>query len=323
MTGRAFVTGAAGFIGSHLCDRLLGDGWTVVGLDNFDPFYPRAVKDDNLTGARAHPGFELVEADLRDPGTWRSAVAGADVVIHLAARAGVRPSIEEPGIYTEVNVDGTVHLLEACRTAGIPRVVFGSSSSVYGDDTPPPFREDAVCDRPISPYAATKRAGELISAVYAHLHGFRIAALRFFTVYGPRQRPDLAIRRFTRLVMAGTPIPQYGDGSTERDYTYVDDIVDGVVSAVTWTGQAGAGFDVFNLGGSRTVRLDRLIALIGEAVGAEPTIERLPSVAGDVRATFADIGKSQRILGYSPKVPIEEGIPRFVDWYRDQHERRT
>lgn len=292
-------------------------------MDNFDPFYARDLKEQNLAGLQASARFALVEADLRQPDRWRGEVAGADVVIHLAARAGVRPSIEDPGGYADINVSGTVHLLEACREAGVSRVVFGSSSSVYGDNTPAPFREDAVCDQPISPYAATKRAGELISAVYAHLHDLRIAALRFFTVYGPRQRPDLAIHRFTRLVANGRPVPQFGDGSTERDYTYVDDIVDGVMAAMAWTAQDGAAFDVFNLGGSRTVRLDRLIALIGEAVGVQPTIERLPPVPGDVRATFADIGKSQRILGYSPSITIEEGIPRFVDWYRNQHERRA
>jgi len=243
-------------------------------------------------------------------------------VVHLAARAGVRPSIEDPGLYASVNVEGTVRVLEACRQAGVRRVAFGSSSSVYGDDTPVPFREDAPALAPISPYAATKRAGELLAEVYRSLYGFRIAALRFFTVYGPRQRPDLAIHRFTRLMVEGQTIPQFGDGTTARDYTYVDDIVGGITAAVRWTADPEPGFEIINLGGSAMVPLSYLVDLIARALGVTPRIQVMPGQPGDVQRTCADVTKARRLLGYEPRVVIEEGIPRFVEWYRGFHGRQ-
>jgi len=313
------VTGAAGFIGGHCCHALLGQGWRVLGIDNFDPFYDRSLKEQALADLESRPGFSFVEGDIRDGELVERLVKETDLVLHLAARAGVRPSIEDPGLYCSVNVTGTVSLLEACRRAGVRRFVFGSSSSVYGDRTPAPFREDSPAIDPISPYAATKRAGELICRVYTHLHGFRVAALRFFTVYGPRQRPDLAIHRFTRLLAAGEAIQQFGDGSTERDYTHIDDIVDGVLGAVRWTEQPEVAFETFNLGESRTVRLDRLIVLISESLGVTPKIELRPMSPGDVQRTFADVSKARAVLGYNPRVPIEDGVRRFVEWYRQAH----
>ena len=325
------VTGAAGFIGSHVVDALLAGGHHVVGLDNFDDFYPRAVKERNLAAAAGSEAFRLVDGDVRDARLLAELLRAEMVVVHLAARAGVRPSIQEPERYASVNVLGTVQVLEAARLAGVRRVVFASSSSVYGDTAPVPFREDWPAVEPISPYAATKRAGELLCATYAHLYPLRIAALRFFTVYGPRQRPDLAIHAFTRRTAAGESIPFFGDGSAERDYTYVDDIVAGVLGAVAWTG-AGAGldgaFEIVNLGESRTTRLDRLVELIAAALAAEglPAVvrlERRPPQPGDVRRTCADVSKARRLLGYAPSVPVEEGIPRFVRWFKEEADGRT
>ncbi|HEX9632969.1 MAG TPA: GDP-mannose 4,6-dehydratase [Gemmatimonadales bacterium] len=316
MTGRILVTGAAGFIGSHLCDALLGGGWEVVGLDNFDPFYDRAIKESSLASLRRHGRFSFVEGDIRDDATVTRCLRDADVVVHLAARAGVRPSLEDPGLYASVNVLGTTMILEACRRAGVRRVVFGSSSSVYGDDTPVPFAEAAMAIRPISPYAATKRAGELLCATFSHLYGLRVAALRFFTVYGPRQRPDLAIHKFTRLISDAQPLDQYGDGSAERDHTHVSDIVQGVMGAVAWTEPDEPACDVFNLGESRTIRLDELISLIGHALGRQPEVRRLLPQPGDVRRTCADIAKARSALGYAPRVGIEDGIREFVSWFR-------
>jgi UDP-glucuronate 4-epimerase len=295
---------------------LLEQGWQVVGLDNFDPFYARAVKEEGLAELRGKPGFTFVEGDIRDAPLVGGLLRGCDAVLHLAARAGVRPSIEDPALYVSVNLTGTVTLLEACRQLGVRQFVFGSSSSVYGDTSPVPFREDVPAVDPISPYAATKRAGELLCSVYTQLHGFRIAALRFFTVYGPRQRPDLAIHRFTRLLAAGQPIQQFGDGSTERDYTHIDDILKGVLGGLRWVEQPLPGFEIFNLGESNTVRLDRLIELIAESLGVEPRIERMPMFPGDVQRTYADVSKARQILGYDPQVSIEVGIGRFVAWFR-------
>lgn len=318
---RVLVTGAAGFIGSHCCGALLDTGYTVVGLDNFDPFYERALKQRGLEELLRREGFAFVEGDIRDADAVRRLLRGVDIVVHLAARAGVRPSIADPELYTSINVDGTATLLQACNERGIRNVVFGSSSSVYGDTTPVPFSEDAPAVDPISPYAATKRAAELVCRVYAQLHGFRIAVLRFFTVYGPRQRPDLAVHTFTRLLANGAPVQQYGDGSSERDYTHIDDILHGVLGAVRWLEPGGAAFEIFNLGGSRTVRVDHLIRLIAEALDVEPSIERLPMQPGDVRRTCADITKARTVLGYAPSVAIEDGIRRFVTWYEAAYGR--
>lgn len=315
MTERVVVTGAVGFIGSHVSRALLETGRSVVAVDNFDPFYDRRIKEEALSELSGYDAFEFHEADIRDREAMMARLDGADAIIHLAARAGVRPSIEDPEAYESINIGGTTTLLESARALGIHRFIFGSSSSVYGDDTPVPFSEAAPCMDPISPYAATKRAGELQSRVYTHLHGLRIAALRFFTVYGPRQRPDLAIHRFTRLMSSGESIQQFGDGSSERDYTYVDDIVRGVLSSLDWSVGEGPAFEIFNLGESDTVRLDELIRLIADAVGVTPKIERLPMFPGDVQRTCADVSKARRVLGYEPRVSVADGIPRFVQWY--------
>jgi UDP-glucuronate 4-epimerase len=321
---RILVTGAAGFIGSHLCEALVSANHDVHGFDNFDPFYPRAVKEGNLAALRGQSRFRFTEGDI-----VRDALPTADIdaIVHLAARPGVLPSLDDPGGYMDANVTGTARLIEQARRAGIVRIVFGSSSSVYGESTPAPFAEDAVADGPISPYAASKRAGELVSRVFTHLYGTRIACLRFFTVYGPRQRPDLAVHRFTARIMAGQPIVMRGDGSSARDYTYVSDIVDGIVASLDWTArQNGAGGEpwrVFNLGGGERVRLDRLIAVIAAAAGRQPIIERGADQPGDVPLTMADLSRSERELGYRPKVGIEEGIRRFVAWYREVHGRKS
>ena len=313
---RIVVTGAAGFIGSHLVERLLAGGHDVVGLDAFDDFYDPAVKRRNLADARADDAFRLVEADIRDPDAWH-ALPEADALVHLAARPGVRASIEDPDLCQEVNVGGTQRMLEHCRSAGIARVVFGSSSSVYGNTDEVPFREDARVDRPISPYAASKAAGELLCHTYHHLFGMSVAALRLFTVYGPRQRPDLAIHKFTRLLLAGDPIPRYGDGSSERDYTYVDDILDGIEAALAWLSEAGEPrWTVANLGSGRTVRLSEMIDALGEVAGVEPEIEALPEQPGDVERTYADITRARELFGYEPDMPFREGLERFVAWYR-------
>ncbi len=313
------VTGAAGFIGSHLAESLVARGEEVVGLDNFDPFYPRAVKEANLAALARQPRFRLVEGDVRDAALVGSLLGPETVVVHLAARAGVRPSLEDPAAYASVNIEGTAVLLEAARRAGVRRFVFGSSSSVYGDSAPVPFNEDWPALLPISPYAATKRAGELLCATFAQLYGLRAMALRFFTVYGPRQRPDLAIHKFTRLIAEGRPLPFYGDGSTERDYTFIDDIVGGVLAAVDWTAAPGAALEIVNLGESRTTRLDALVTLIEAAVGKPARLERLPAQPGDVRRTCADVRKAVQLLGYRPSTPVEDGIPRFVRWFEETH----
>lgn len=320
---RVLVTGAAGFLGSHVSEALLARGDEVVGLDNFDPFYGKDVKLANLAGLLKAPHFRFVEGDIRDGKLARELITKDTLVVHLAARAGVRPSIADPELYVSVNVAGTSTLLEACRAAKARGFVLAGSSSVYGDDAPAPFREDYPALAPISPYAATKRACELLAATCVHLFGMRVISLRFFTVYGARQRPDLAIHTFTRLIASGRKVPMYGDGSTERDYTWVDDIVQGVMAACDWTAERDPGFEIVNLGESRTTRLDRLIALIGAALGREPVIERRPMQPGDVRRTCADISKARALLGYRPSTTVEEGIPRFVRWYEESHGRQA
>jgi UDP-glucuronate 4-epimerase len=314
------VTGAAGFIGSHLCEALIARGYEVIGVDNFDPLYSRAVKERNLATLGTQPGFRLIEADIaRDD----LPLEGVGAIVHLAAKPGVRPSLEDPAGYMEANVTGTARVLEGARKAGVRRVVFGSSSSVYGDATPAPFAEDALAAAPISPYAATKRAGELVAHAFAHLYPMRIVCLRFFTVYGPRQRPDLAIHRFTDLISRGVPVRMHGDGSSERDYTYISDAVEGILAALAWTEGSASAFEVLNIGGGARVRLDRLIALIGAALGREPRIERHPDQPGDVRLTAADLRRVERVLGYRPKVGIEEGLRNFVRWYEESHGRQS
>jgi UDP-glucuronate 4-epimerase len=315
---KVLVTGGAGFIGGHLCQRFLDRGDSVVCVDTFDTFYDPAIKRATVEGLARSPGFRLVEADIRDlPRLEVELRAGeVDAVVHLAARPGVRPSIEDPLLYSRVNVEGTVSMLELARRLEVKAFVFGSSSSVYGDSSPVPFREDAPVAAPISPYAATKRAGELLCHAYSHLRGMAVVCLRFFTVYGPRQRPDLAIHKFARLMAAGEPIPFFGDGSTRRDYTYVDDILQGIEGAVSYARAHPGCFEIFNLGESDTVSLSRLVELLGAALGVEPVLRRLPAQPGDVERTFADISRARDMIGYAPRVRIEEGIPRFVEWFR-------
>ena len=321
MSPRYLLTGAAGFIGSHLSEVLIKCGDEVVGVDNFDPFYARDVKERNLSGLKKLRGFRFIEADVaRDA----MPLDGVEAVVHLAAKPGVRPSLEDPGAYMEANVTATARLLDAARRAGVLRVVFGSSSSVYGNATPAPFAETEPAVSPISPYAASKRAGELLAHAFAHLYPMRIMCLRFFTVYGPRQRPDLAIHKFTDLIATGRPLRMHGDGSSERDYTYITDALDGILSGLEWTGRAAPGtMEAVNLGGGARVRLDRLIALIAAALGREARIERHPDQPGDVRLTDADLTHAGRVLGFRPRVGIEEGIRNFVRWYEEIHGRQS
>ena len=311
---KALITGAAGFIGSHLCGRLLAGGWELVGLDNFDDFYDPAVKHNNIAECLKDAHFELVEGDIRDGDCVASILEkdGIDIIVHLAAKAGVRPSIENPVEYQDVNVNGTAVLLEAARKYKIKKFIFGSSSSIYGNNEKVPFAETDNVDYPISPYAATKKAGELLCHTYNHLFDIDITCLRFFTVYGPRQRPDLAIHKFCRLIEAGQPIPVFGDGSMERDFTYIDDIIDGLVSAM----EHCKGYRVFNLGNSSPVRLDVLIEQIEAALGKKAEVNRLPQQPGDVKRTYADISRARGELGYNPKTDLKHGLEIFVQWLR-------
>lgn len=320
MAERILVTGAAGFIGSHLVERLLERGDEVVGVDNFDPFYSPAEKRRNLEGALANPRFRLIEADCAEGEALDAALGPEpiDAIVHLAAKAGVRPSIQQPAAYTRANIVATQSMLELAKKRGIERFVFGSSSSVYGNSAKVPFSEEERADEPISPYAATKRACELICHTYHHLYGTGIINLRFFTVYGPRQRPDLAIRKFGTLILKGEPVPMFGDGSMERDFTWIDDILQGVLAAVDRTRHVAGEFQIINLGESRTTSVSRLIGLISDALGMAPRIERLPLQPGDVERTFADVTRARELLGYRPTTPIEDGIPRFVEWLRQQ-----
>jgi len=305
------VTGGAGFIGSHLCERLLGRGEDITVLDDFNAFYDPAVKRANATLLR---GARVLEGDVRD----RDAVARLfaegrfDAVVHLAAMAGVRPSLKDPLLYEDVNVRGTLVLLEELRRRPGTRFVFASSSSVYGSNEKVPFEESDDIHHPVSPYAATKRAGELLCYTYHHLHGIPTTCLRFFTVYGPRQRPEMAIHKFVRATLRGEPIQVFGDGSTRRDYTYVDDVVDGVVRAL----DRCQGYEIYNLGESETTSLAELVELVGEACGRAPVVERRPLQPGDVLVTYADVSKARARLGYAPATPVAEGLRRFVAWYK-------
>ena len=315
------VTGGAGFIGSHVAETLLRRGNHVAVVDNFDGFYPPAWKRLNLEEVALSGNVALFEADICDHRALDHVFKSfhPDLIIHLAARAGVRPSIEQPELYERVNVAGTLNLLEAARWHQVKGFVFGSSSSVYGESSPAPFREDNYFLRPISPYAATKLAGENLCYTYSHLYGLNIACPRFFTVYGPRQRPDLAIHKFTSLIENGCDVPIFGDGSTGRDYTYVDDIVAGVLSAADWCmkrpSEAGC-YEIFNLGNSSPVRLNELVAAIENATGKKARCKALPAQQGDVPLTWADISKAGSILNYRPCTKLEEGLSRFVEWFR-------
>jgi UDP-glucuronate 4-epimerase len=310
------VTGGAGFIGSHLVDRLLAEGnWAITVVDDFNDFYDPAIKRQNVAGHLNSPAYTLLEADIRDMTAMEKLFAGTklDVIVHLAARAGVRPSLTEPELYTATNIVGTQNLLELARKHSVPHFVFGSSSSVYGINEKVPFAEDDPIFNPISPYAATKAAGELLCHTYSHLYGMRIVALRFFTVYGARQRPDLAIHKFSKLIYEGKPIQMFGDGTARRDYTYIDDIIQGVRAAMDYT---ASQYEIFNLGESQTIELKELISLLEQNLDMHAEIDHQPMQPGDVPITFADISKSERMLGYHPTTKIADGIPKFVEWFR-------
>jgi UDP-glucuronate 4-epimerase len=316
---KVLLTGAAGFIGSHTAERLLDAGHDVVGLDSFDTYlYDAETKHRNASALEGRPRWTLVRGDICDRPLVEKLCRDRDMVVHFAALAGVRPSIQDPPRYARVNVEGTMNVLEGARWSGINRVVFASSSSVYGARgvATAAFQEDDPCLRPASPYAATKRACELICSNYSDLYGVGISSLRFFTVYGPRQRPEMAIHKFTRQIAAGEPVTLYGDGTSARDYTYITDIIDGVMAAVKHV-QLGR-HTIYNLGGSRTTTLGRLVELISTELRMKPDIRWEEDQPGDVPITYADVTKSQRELGYAPKVPIEEGIRRFVAWFREQ-----
>lgn len=308
------VTGGAGFIGSHVCERLLREGHSVWTLDDLNSFYDPDIKRRNLREIQALGGrFEFIQGDLTDRATVEEVFAGNafDQVIHLAARAGVRPSLEEPALYQRVNVEGTVHILEGARRHKVKKLVLASSSSVYGINSKVPFSEGDPIFAPISPYAASKLACEALGHVYHHVYGLDVVMLRFFTVYGPRQRPDLAIHKFARLIHSGKPIPVFGDGNTARDYTYIDDILEGILACTS----RQFGYEIFNLGESQTVPLHRLIEILERALGKKAVINRLPPQPGDVPLTCADVSKARKRLNYKPRFTIEDGISRFVNWF--------
>jgi UDP-glucuronate 4-epimerase len=310
------VTGGAGFIGSHLVDRLLASNVErITVIDDFNDFYDPSIKRTNIREQLDDSRYDIFEVDIRDRAALEEVFDGNDFdcIVHLAARAGVRPSLSEPQLYAETNINGTLNLLELARQKSIKQFVFGSSSSVYGINAKVPFSEDDPIRQPISPYAATKGAGELLCHTYSHLYGLRCICLRFFTVYGPRQRPDLAIHKFAKLIRQSKPIPVFGDGATRRDYTYIDDIIDGVMAAIVYD---KTDYEVINLGESRTVELNELISLLEKELDTRAIIDRQPPQPGDVPQTFADISKARALLGYDPKTQIEAGLHRFVEWFQ-------
>jgi UDP-glucuronate 4-epimerase len=312
------VTGGAGFIGSHVVDSLLADGYRVTVLDNFDPFYPRPFKERNIASHRRHPSWELVEGDLRDLEGMRTQLRGEwDAIVHLAAKAGVRGSVKDPIGYYDVNVRGTQNLLEVARERGVQQFVFASSSSVYGVNPRVPWNEEDADLRPISPYASTKLSAEFLGRVYSHLFPIRFVALRLFTVFGPRQRPDLAIHKFAQLIRSGHPLPFYGDGTSRRDYTFIDDIVSGIRAALRFD---RAMFEVINLGNNRTVSMLDMVRGLEQALGVPAVMDRLPEQPGDVPQTWASIQKARTLLGYEPRTGYTDGLARFVAWLREsQH----
>jgi UDP-glucuronate 4-epimerase len=314
---RVLITGGAGFIGSTLAERRLAGGDEVVVLDNFHPFYDPAIKRENIRAALDHANYTLVEGDIRDREAVAAAVAdGVDIIVHIAARAGVRDSILEPDEYFSVNLGGTIAILETIKPRLPRHFVFASTSSVYGDSETAPYREDQRCDRPLSPYAASKRAGEHLLYCYHHLTGLPVTCLRFFTVYGPRQRPEMAIHRFTREISRGQPITVFGDGTQQRDFTFIEDCVDGVERAM----ERPNGFQVYNLAAGRRVVLNDVIGLIEQALGKKAEMRYEPRHRADMRETWGDISRARQGLGYAPQTPIEDGIRRFVDWYRQVSE---
>jgi len=317
---RVLVTGAAGFIGSHVTESLLAEGWEVVGIDNLDNFYDPALKRENLKGLKKNKSFRLVEGDIRDRAAFDSlgALGSYDAIVHLAARAGVRPSIEDPRLYADVNVTGTAETLEFGRRSQVRKFVFASSSSVYGEREGSPFREDDNVDFPISPYAATKKAGELLCHTYHHNFGMAVACLRLFTVYGPRQRPEMAIHRFAQAIDRGEAITLFGDGSSRRDYTYIEDAVNGILQAL----EKIDGYRVYNIGNHRTVELRELVRLLEDGLGKQAEVKHLPAQMGDVPLTCADIQRAQEELGYSPAVPLERGLELFLEWYEKKKKKK-
>ncbi|KAA3660276.1 MAG: NAD-dependent epimerase/dehydratase family protein [Calditrichaeota bacterium] len=311
------LTGGAGFIGSHFCEHVLRNDHTVVAIDNFNDYYNPQIKRCNCAGFEDDPRVEIIEGDILDTALLDTLFTQHkfDAIVHLAARAGVRPSLSQPMLYERVNIQGTMELLQRAREYGTPKFVMASSSSVYGNNKKVPFSENDPVDNPISPYAATKKACELIGYTYHHLYQMNVTCLRFFTVYGPRQRPDMAIHKFTKLIANGEPIPVYGDGTTRRDYTFISDIIDGIEKSVAYCN----GYHVYNLGESRTIQLHELISLIETSYGKKAIIDRQPMQPGDVECTYADISKAQTEIGYTPNVDIREGIPEFVKWFK-QHQ---
>ncbi len=317
---RILVTGGAGFIGSHLVEKLLADGHDVAILDDFNDFYDPQIKRENVSAVSKDIAIHHV--DLRDSTAVRNVFHREkfEAIAHLAARAGIRPSIQHPQLYYDTNVTGTLHLLDAARVTGVERFIFASSSSVYGISETVPFSEDQHLTQTLSPYAATKIAGEFLCSTYSHLYQMQVVALRYFTVYGPRQRPDLAIHQFTRRIYAGQPIDQFGNGTTRRDYTYIDDITQGTMAALKYDGPL---FDIFNLGESDTIELKDLIAAIENALGKKAKINRLPEQPGDMPLTCANISKARKLVGYNPATPLSDGLPRFIDWFLKRSKRST
>jgi len=313
------ITGGAGFIGSSLADDLLKNNNKVIVIDNFCDFYDPMIKEDNIKKALENKNYKLYRGDIRDIDILDKIFSEnkIDVVVHLAAMAGVRPSIENPILYQEVNCMGTQNILETMKKYGIRNLVMASSSSVYGNTKKVPFREDMIVDFAISPYAATKKANEVMTHVYYKLQNFNVIMLRFFTVFGPRQRPDLAINKFTRLMLNNEEIPMFGDGETSRDYTYIDDIVDGIKRSCDYVINNNDVYEIINLGNSSPVTLKEMINIIGEVVGVTPKINQLPMQPGDVDRTFADVSKAKKLLGYNPKTSFKDGIKKFVEWYKN------
>lgn len=323
MNKKILVTGGAGFIGSHLCERLLNDGYLVASLDNFNPFYDPAIKRENIRTiekGRCGDNFKSYVGDIRNPADVASVIAQEKpaAVVHLAAMAGVRPSLENPGLYIEVNICGTQVLLEACVKAGIKNFIFASSSSVYGNNAKVPFSESDTVDFPISPYAATKKAGELLCYTYTYLYPIKIYCLRFFTVYGPRQRPDLAIHKFSKMILDGKELPFFGDGETKRDYTYIEDIIDGVMKSLSYNMNVSGSprYEIFNLGESRTISLSEMVSCLEKVIDKKAKLKKLPLEPGDVACTYADVSKAKKILHYSPTTEFEEGVIKFMEWMR-------
>lgn len=320
MSKTYLITGGAGFIGSTLSEQFLKNGSQVVSIDNFNDYYNPALKRKNIEGLECYGGFKSYEVDIRDNGGLEKVFDEnqIDIIVHLAAMAGVRPSIEDPILYQEVNGVGTQNILEQAKRHDIKNLVMASSSSVYGNCKEAPFREDMAVDYAISPYAATKKANEVMAHVYHHLYDINVIMLRFFTVYGPKQRPDLAINKFTRLMLNNEPIPMYGDGLTSRDYTYVDDIVDGIIKSCDYVENNRDVYEIINLGSNNPISLKEMIAIIGVVLDMKPKIERLPMQPGDVDSTYADITKARKLLGYAPKTAFEDGVRKFVEWYRNK-----